>query len=446
MGIFDNFKKKNEKKSEAKEIFDNANRQFDAGNYQAAFQTLSWGFRKDIDYKPLYELSAKILFKLGLTEEKKLFENALKKFNKFESFNNLGNYFCDVEHYDFALPFLEKAIQIDSSKGETLHDLALVYSRRFQIDKAIGVLEKNDYHKNNFWSYWFWCKLRILNNQPDGIKEVLNELTTVLDNEENQDEMEVPRQKINEVKEALIRYNLIANPMQHIRDWHFIQYGGVILDYFKDSDEYVAGGRYVASWGSKKSIKDLCQKLKFFLAAVDMKIEKIKFLKNRSSQVLGLVIGKELCLNYDIYTSNEDSENCLIVGANSSDFNEYQELNEIKRGQVVFSLNHNWLKPSFVTPDIIGSMNQTYSFPWDGGGIRIVDAEKKLTGRTEPDNRDAIKIATEIFDLEDTKEFDEETLSFYKKHKEYLKAIGSIPGKFRYNFAIESPVSGSYFC
>ena len=437
--------------SEAIEDFENATSQFEAGDYQKALRTLSWGFIKDINFKPLYELSAKILFKLGATEGKDLFENALNDFNEFESFNNLGTHFFNVGLYDLALPFLEKAIQIDYTKSDTAHDLALAYSRRFQIDKAIGVLEKNNHHQSDFWNYWFWCKLRILNNKPDGIEEALNELTAVLDQEKNQKNIEIARQKVNEVKEMLKRYHLIDKPKQHIQDWHFIQYGGVILDYFddpdeyEDEDEYVAGGRYVASWGSKEQIREISLKLKVFLDSVDMKVERVKYLNDKSSHIIGIVIGEELCLNYQIYDSQENNENCLIVGANTSDFDDYQELAEIKRGQVIFSLNHNWLESAHLTPDIIGFMNQTYYFPWDGGGIKIVDAEKGLTERTEKDNREADEIATEILGLEDTKEIDEKILSFYKKHKEYLKAIGGIPSKLRYNYMIESPVPGSYF-
>lgn len=446
MGIFDIFKKEKSEKSEAKQDFEKAVSQFEAGEYQEALRTLSWGFRKDIGLKPLYELSAKIFFKLGATEGKELFEAALKNFKKFESFNNLGTHFYNLDHYDLALPFLEKAVKIDPSKSNTVHDLALIYSRRFQIDKAIGVLEKNNHHQNDFWNYWFWCKLRILGNKPDGIEDALDELTAVLDQEENQKDVEIPRQKINEVKEILTRYNLISKPKQHIQEWHFIQYGGVILDYFEDADEYVAGGRYVASWGSKESIKEISQKLNFFLESIDIKIERVRYLDDRNSNIVGIVIAKEFHLNCQSYNSKETKKNCLIVGANTANFNEYQELAEIKNGQLLFALNHNWLESAHVTPDIIGFMSQTYAFPWDGGGIKITDAEKGLTERTDPDNREANEIAIEIFGLEDTEDIDGKMLFFYKKHKEYLKAIGPKSDRLRYNFMIESPVPGSYFC
>ena len=437
-------KNNKEDKSKAKEDFENATSQFEAGEYQSALRTLSWGFQKDVNFKPLYQLAVKILAKLGATEEKELFEVALNNCQEFEPFNNLGTHFYNLAYYDLALPFLEQALKIDSSKSDTVHDLALVYSRTFQIDKAIEILENNN-PQNDFWNYWFWGKLRILGNRPDGIEDALDKLTAVLDQAKNQQDVKIARRKVNEVQEILLRYNLIAKPKQHIQDWHFIQYGSAILDYFEDSDEYVAGGRYVAYWGTKESIKEISCKLKIFLDYVERKVKIVKYLSDRNSQILGLIIGKELGLNSQLYDPHENSENCLIIGANTADFDHYRELAEIQEGQFVFALNHDWLDSAYLSPDIIGFMSQTYSFPWDGGGIRFVDVEKGLTEKIEADNREANEIANEIFGLKHTGDIDEKKLEFYKKHKEYLKAIGNKTNNVRYNFMIESPVPGSYF-
>jgi tetratricopeptide (TPR) repeat protein len=431
--------------SEAIKDFEEASNLYESSDYQGALRALSWGFRKDVNYKPLYTLSVKALSMLEATQEATLFIEALNHFDQFEPFNNLGTHFFDAERYDLSIPFLEKAILLDASMSDTAHDLALAYSRTFQIDKALEVLETNHHHENDFWSYWFWCKLRILNNMPDGIEEALDELNDILNQMANQQELEIPRQKVTEINEVLTRYHLIAKPMMHIRDWHFIQYGGAILDYFEDSDTYVAGGRYVATWGSNESINIICHKLKIFLESIDFKVKQVRYLDDKNSHIIGLIASKALGLNAQRYDVDKNSNNALIVGANTSDFDAHQEFAQIKKGQILFSLNHNWLESAYLTPDIIGFMSQTYYFPWDGNGIKIIDAEKGITETSEPDNRDAIDIAADIFKSDDSPAMDSKILSYYKKHKEYLKAIGSKSGKIRYNYMIESPVVGSYF-
>ena len=444
MGIFDRFKKSELEESEAKEELEKATEQYDSNAYQEALRTLSWGFRKDVNYKPLYELSAKCLEKLEAVEEAELFREVLRSPKKFESYRNLGAHFYEAGHYDLALPFLEKAVRVDSSYSDTVHDLAIVYSRRFQIDKAVKVLEANN-PQDDFWNYWFWCKLRILAGRTTGVREELNELIVALDDLPNQDEAQIPRQKVEEVLELLTRHEQIENHRIHIQDWHFIQYGNIIIDYFEDSDEYVAGGRYVAAWGSNESIKQLIAHLKEYFEVLELNVDKVVWLNTRDSKILGLAIGYELGLETQVYDPNQINQNALIVGANSFDFDDRQELATVQNGQVLFALNHDWLRPSSISPDIVGLMSQAYYYPWNGGGIKVLDAEKGLTEKTELDERSEEDIARDVFSENVESSLESEYLEFYRSNKEYLKAIGTKANKHRFNFMIESPVPGSYF-
>jgi len=446
MGIFDIFKSKSNNDSEALEYFNKAYSLYKNGEFQEALRTLSWGFRKDVNFKPLYELSEKCLTKLGGQNEANLFKNARKNFSNFQSFNNLGTHFYNEGHYDLALPFLKKAVEINSKNSDTVHDLAIVYARRFNIKQAIKVLENNN-PQNDFWNYWFLTKLRVMDNQTNGVENDINELYAVLNNEPDKDAIAIPLQKVNEVKETFERLSVVGRPENHIRDWHYIQYGSVILDFFEDSEEYVAGGRYVASWGSNESVRQIVSKLSNYLNQFGKTFETVLYINDRNSKILGLVIGNELNIETKEYNNEIDLKNALIVGANSTDFDGLDELQKIKKGQMLFALNHYWLDSAQISPDICGFMTQTYSFPWDGGGIRIVDieADEKKTEKIPPDTREESLIAEEISKLVVESPIEDENLSFYLRHKEYLKGIGNKVNDDRYNFMIESPIAGSYF-
>jgi len=444
MRIFDIFKSKSNNDSEALEDYNKANSLFESGDFQESLKTLSWGFQKDVNFKPLYELAEKCLLKLGGQDEANLFKNARKSFISFQSFNNLGLHFFNEGHYDLALPFLKKAVQIDSTRSDTVHDLAIVYARRFNINEAIKVLENNK-PESDFWNYWFLTKLRILDNQTDGVQNDINELFSVLNNEPDKESVAIPIQKVNEVKETFDRLSVVGKPDNHIRDWHFIQYGNVILDFFEDSEEYIAGGRYVASWGSNEWIKEIASKLSNYLNELDKTFERVLYLNDRNSKILGLVIGNELNIEAKEYKNEIDTENSLIIGANSIDFDGMDELQKIQPGQLLFALNHFWLDSAQISPDICGFMTQTYSFPWDGGGIRIIDAEKGETEKIPTDTREESLIAKDINKLVSDASIKEEDLDFYIKNKEYLKGIGTKVNDNRYNFMIESPIAGSYF-
>ena len=439
MGLF-----KNEEDAVANEDYLKALEAFEKQEFQTALGILAQGFRKDVNFPPLYELSAKCLAEMGGQEEANLFAQVLNNFQSFDAFNQLGTHFYEVGHYDMAIPFLEKAVSISTANTNTVHDLALVYARRFQIEKGLETLEKIELRRD-FWNYWFWCKLRILAGKPEGTREGLDQLAAVLAQELNPADVAFPRQKVEEVKELLRRYELLENPRKHIQDWHFIQYGNVILDFFEDTEDYVAGGRYVASWGNHHSIKGILQILKTYLKAFGLNFQGVKFLPNRDSEIIGLAVGQELQLTADAYQQNDPAEHCLIVAANNTDFNDYPELSTVQNGQVLFALNHNWLNSSLISPDIVGFMNQHYTFPWEGGSLRILDAEKGTSERTQPDHRPASEIATAIFGENPEQEIDQAKLDFYLRYQDYLKGIGSAVNHQRFNFMIESPVPGSYF-
>ena len=167
--------------------------------------------------------------------------------------------------------------------------------------------------------------------------------------------------------------------------------------------------------------------------------------KDRDSEIMGRLLAKEFGVSFSFYDPALPNRDCLIVSADSSYFQEHEELNTIRHGQVLLSINHSWLDSAAISPDIIGFMTQMYSFPWRGNGMRVVDMESRTIERIPPDNRSAEEIADDIFNQVLEPEDISTHLSFYAERKEYLKGIGSRTNNNRYNFMIESPVPGSYF-
>lgn len=445
MGLFDIFKKQDDN-SLAKEVLTKAKEHFDKGEFQETLRTLTWGFKKDVDYKPLYRLAADSLGKLNALDEKQLFEAINKNINDSSAFHNLGNCYFSVGHYDLAQTFYEKTLQLNPSNEEVPQYLAISYARRFQVGKAVEVLTNSQ--SKDFWNLYFLNKCKILDKKVEGAQKAINDLQSFLDEQPNQDEVIIPKMKVSELQETLQRFNTISEIQTHIRDWQFIQYGGAILDFFEDreDDNYVAGGRYVASWGSNESIKTIANKLKQFADKLSISFQGIVSLNDRDSEITGRLLAKEFGVSFNFYQPTNPNQGCLIVSSDSSHFTGHEELNTIQNGQIVFSVNHSWLDSSIVSPDIIGFMTQTYTFPWVGGGLRVIDTESRNIERIPPDNRSAEEIAKDIFNIQQQEEDINEHLEFYAQRKNYLKGIGTQTNNNRYNFMMESPVPGSYFC
>ncbi|MCB0636265.1 MAG: hypothetical protein KDC54_06590 [Lewinella sp.] len=432
--------------SPAEESLRQAQQAFVEGNYQEAVRFLTTGFQQDVDHQPLYPLAAKCLRELGGEAEVGLFDQAAQNPKSFQAFLDLGMFFQDLNHYDLAISFMEKANKLNPRHLELAHDLAVAYARRFEVGKALDVLDKVGTH-HDFWAFWFWLKLRIMTGQvSDGITQGLDDLRSGLDEMEDSEELLIPRLKVEEVREMLARYRLVGSPRQHIRDWHYIQYGSMILEFFESEGDFVAGGRHVASWGSREMIKAVALRLKRYLDACTMTFREVRYLEDRDTVILGRLLAAVLELPGNPYDPGTESGHCLIVGANATDFDGHEELAHIREGQVLFAFNQSWLESATVTPDIIGLMSQFFSFPWDGGGLRIKGDDPAGGLESIPaDEREPEEIVAELLALEVEETHDPAHLDFYLQHRDYLKAIGRLASDIRFNFMIESPVPGSRF-
>lgn len=440
MGLFNLFKKQ-PGDSPAREYYTEAKAQFEEGDFQQALQTLIYGFRKDVNYYPLYELSAASLAQLGGDHEKYLFEEALRNFDSADPFIQLGTHFSSTGHYTLAQPFLEKALQLQPGDVDLAHDLAIAYARRFEVAKAVETLESVA-ASDDFWAYWFLVKCWLLNQQPDKARRGVASLQQYLRDYPDQEQFDIFELKVEELREAVERYQTIPDPQMHIRDWQFIQYGSVILDYFdKDDDQYVAGGRYVASWGSLQGLKENINALHAFIHHLSLSFDGVRYVNDRHSAIVGMAIAGVLGLPAGVYHSEAPNRNCLIVAGNSSALDQYDELRMVRDGQLIYVLNHSWLENAYTTPDVIGFMSQSYYFPWE---VTMKVTEGKVD-EMPPDDRSEDEIAQELIGLAPEHKDHSALLAFYSERKDHLKAIGKSSNHHRYNFMIESPVPGAYF-
>lgn len=434
--MFNLFKKKDQENpnSPAREDWLNAKEHYEKGEFQNSLSSLIFGFQKDIYFKPLYELSCTCLDKMGGDEESQLFRKAKDSLNA-KTFKELGNHFFSVEHYPLTRIFLEASFK-EIKDLEVANNLAIAYSRRFDTKKAQQTLEivKN---QSDFWTYWFYVKMKILNNDQEGIEQCLKELGGAFDPNSSDENLKIPKQKVAELRESYERLLMVDNPEPTIRDWQFIQYGTMILNFFFSEGQDVAGGRHVASWGSAESIKAILQLLSDLIK--EKEIGSIVFGNHKDSEIIATILSHLSNIKSEAYNPTAIYSNALLLVSDSTGFNEFNNVEQINNNNITFSFNHNWLQANFICPDIIGLMSQYYSFPWNGGNFKMND--DGTTTKTLPDERNCEDIAYEIANVKVMEEMKID--DFYKKVENKLKMNQSTG--HRYNFMVESPVPGSYF-
>ena len=451
MGIFNKvFGEKNNNGSPAIENYNAAKKAFDEGNYTEALRLQVYAFSADPDFKPTYELAVLAIEKLGGEDEAVLFKKAIADFNNYKPFYDLGYHFIDVGNYRMAIPFLQRALVLSNNSLSVAMELSIAYAAQFQPEKGMELLKQIDL-ENSFWAWCqlYWCSL--LSNQPDGIEQFIsNTKMQFKDNLDMQDRNTIAiYSALSKMEECLLRCKTIEKPKYIIRDWQYIQYGGAILEYFDNKiDEnalQVAGGRYVAKFGSNSEVKMIISKLKEYLVKLERFPETIYMLPGRNCEIIGKAISKVFGVSCTQYNRNEPVQNCLIVAGNTSDFNDCPEFVSITGNTLTFALNHNWLESSLISPDICGFMTQTYIFPWEGGNLKI-NPETNQVDKSEPDLRLAEEIAESI--AREEGEVDpgfKDILEFYYERKDYMKG-GSKDSFRRLHYNTDSPVKGAYFC
>lgn len=421
-------------------------------NFENEHTTDAWSnilqaLKLDIDNIALYENAVKILSKLGASNEANLFQAVVNNPSSADAYNYIGQFFFDNEEYPLTISFLEKSLSLDPGNVLIEHDLAIAYTRNFDIYRSIEILEKSS--ANDFWHIYFLTKCRLLTEQTEQLEHSIQVLSDMIKETKEYDEgYLVAIDKLIELEECYERYKITPAPEQHIRDWHFIQHGGVILKYFDQDDEIaVAGGRYVYLREPNLEVFHTANRLKLFLNELSVNIQQIVCLEDRDSQILGLLFSKILSLPLEIYDAKNEFSNSLIVAANTACIEPHNKFTNINNQQIVLVYYHDWTSNFVFGPDIIGLMAQHYTFPWNGGYQMIEKGEESYVEIIPVDERSAELIVKDILDTSfhsDQTLFDKH-LQFYKTRKEFLKGIGTIHQTDRFNMMRESPVRTSYF-
>jgi tetratricopeptide (TPR) repeat protein len=425
-----------------------ARQALDEGRPREALGHLTHGFGQDAGHRPLYALAATCLRRLGEDEEARLFEAALDDFHAAEPFYALGYHLVEGERYELALPFLERAHDLAPGRVDVALELAQTYTSRFRPQDARELLQRTGLRRD-FWATYEFHWASLLCNRPQGVTDFVRDARATVAaaalDPGTRRSLDFALDKLEQVRARLVAF---PAPRPRVQDWHFVQYGAAILDYFDDRTAAggleVAGGRWVALWGGEAHIAMVLHKLRDLLAALDRLPERVLGLPDRDAEIVGRAAALLLDRPYEAAPPEAVAQpHTLLVAADNRQLGD-RGLLPVLEGQTVFALNLHWLHRGGATPDVAGVLSQYFALPWSGGMIQV-DPETRETVRPAPDTRPPGVIAGELAATppEEDPRF-EEILSFYVARAAYLPG-GPRGGGTRLPFLPDSPVPGTYF-
>lgn len=423
--------------------------QYEQGNFKECLRLLVFAFTAAPSDVRCYQLAANCLSKMGENDEAAMFERALNKFTDANAFYDLGYHFIDVGHDRLAIPLLERALSLRPGDAEIGLELAIAYCGQFQVHNAREVLLTCERGRNfwvNYQYYWATLLCGIDEHTDRFIKESRRQFLA----ESASNEIRGALYALDKLDELRLRLNLVPEPQPIIRDWHFIQYGAAILEYFDDRAEQrgleVAGGRWVYVGVSHSQLAMTLRKLKTFLEWINRAPKSIITLADRDSLIIAHALQRIMKLPLEVLTDpvNAGREDSILLAANNWSLSKLP-IERVLRGQTIFSFNMNWLEEGPCAPDVCGLMSQYCTFPWSKDRLEI-DPETNQRKEVSEDTRPVEQIAAEIA-AEHVKEDPGfgNTLTFYKQVGDYIKG-GKLGGQKRWRFITDSPVPGSYFC
>ncbi len=434
--------------SPARKHLTSAREALDEGQPQEALRRLVYGFGADVGYKPLYTVAVTCLRQIEGEEEAQLFEAALADFRSVDPFHALGRHFIDVERYELAIPFLERAHTLAPNHLDVALNLAQTYTSRFRPQDARDVLQRAGL-QHDFWATYEFYWASLLCNQPAGVAEFVRDARgQVADPELNDQLRRNLTFALDKLAEVGARLRAFPDPRSLIQDWHFIQYGAVVLDYFDDRTAEdgldMAGGRWVALWASPAHIAMILHKLKRLLTALDRLPARVLGMPDRDSDIVARAAALLLEVPFDTVAVDRLAQpHTLLVAVDNRMFGDMALLPVLEE-QMLFALSTNWLHRGGVAPDVTGVLSQSFTLPWSGANIRV-DPDTREIIHPDPDTRPTEAIARDLVgtEPEDDAHFDD-TLAFYQERAQYLKG-GERGGKTRLPFHPDSPVPGAYF-
>ena len=412
--------------------------------YQQAADILKKELKNNISDSSPYKLMVKLL---NATKEdilKSLYSEALKNFKDDVSFFNLGRFYSTSGDLEFGIEFLKYALKLNKNNLNVVLELGMAYNSNLRPDLANELFVDYDCCDELYFVYEInWTKL--LCGVTDGVGEFISMAKNEISKLENKEEQAQHYYPINKLESFLRRLELIKTPKHHIRDWHFIQHGAVVLDYFgyiNEEDASIAGGRCVALWPSEKILHQIVNNLKKFLEDQKRIPKRIVYIKDRDSEIIAQLIS--INLNIPCQEIDEIREYDLVVASDAYKFNEiYTSLREVKTGQTTFALNLCWLNHCAINPDVVGLMSQVCYFPWNNKVI--INPKTKAIENIPPNDRNPFEIAQEIENTELLQsDYLDDLLSFYRQHSNYLKINEPLFNE-RSTFLTDSPIPGSRF-
>ncbi|MFC4766338.1 tetratricopeptide repeat protein [Effusibacillus consociatus] len=422
------------------QILADAEEQIAADNYERAMEILHFALRRPEFDVRVYEKFAFVLRMSGKHEAAGLFEAVVADTEDAEAYFRLGYQLVQEGMYGSALGPLSRCVQLVPDAAAANYEFAFALMKEFYNEEALHFFMKA-YEQEQAMSMTFYiAQLLIFLGRSGEATLFVSKL------EEQVKESGEGEMQLEYTKGMLRRYR--AHKAETIRDWHFVQYGTLLLRTFEEDypdEPNHSNGRFTFVNFSYEQVASVLAALQTTIGTIDV-FPKYEYVAaaGKASEPLAHAFGRMLMLPVKPLADGLASGQKGIVITSFSD-----ELQEIgadvwERGDVLlFSFALSWTQETNTLPEVIGYLAQAARLPWQE---RLEFSEDGEPSVIPPDDRPAEEIARGILDrvLHTDMQWVGRIHDYYKERKAEIVA-GSQIDVPRKKFFVHSALGGARY-
>lgn len=365
----------------------------DEDRYDRALELLYGGLRRpEFDIR-IYEKAAFALRMSGNHEAAELFEKVLAGKEDPEAYYRLGYQLVQDGVYGPALGPLSRCVQLAPEAAAANYEFAYALMKEFYNEEALHFFGKAFEQEQAMSITFYIAQLLIFLNRSGEASLFIGKLEEQVQAGGGEGEMQLAY-----LKEMLHRYKTYTP--ENIRDWHFVQYGTLLLRTFEEDyphEENSSNGRYALVNFSYDQVAAILAAFQTTIGPLSVFPEyKYVAAAGEDSAPLAYALSKMLMLPVrSLEEGLAAGEQGIVVTAFSDELNAIGGHVWERDDVLLFSFALSWTHELNVLPEVIGYFAQASRLPWQQ---KIEFDENGEPVMVPADERPAEEIARNILD------------------------------------------------
>ena len=427
-----------EKKDNLDETYRRAQEFIVRGDVRRCFSTLLDVLRENPFHGKALAAAARTAGLLGDAEGSSIFKKLHEAPENPQNLYAAGYFLVSMGRADIGRSFLKACLDRAPGNAAVRYELGYALFLLHEYDEAAGHLAaaaEDLSPERRAAARLLIVECRLYGGRLDEAVETLSSLEEGEEAEGREDTVEALRL----MAARLLRFG--RDRPGSLREWHFVQHGGVILALSRDPERR---GRFGPLAMNPAAVGAVLRLLRTFLDGMGIGISAVVH-PGGESRPLAVAAGLVLDRPTRPLSEKGDGRELLVV----PDQRALEGIERVARDResipYLFCFRMNPSARCPVLPDIIGLMASTFRFPWQER-IEVIgkEGERGPAARAVPaDDRDTEAIAAKIATLGRSLPEDPamtQALKFYRKHRDLLVAANREAFPIRRAFEPSSPV------